>query len=115
MGGSPLGEPPRRDHLPARCCCHVLTAACPVDCLEVVLSTATFHTLVRAYNAPFDPPATVGQVLELLRARRLGQAFGIGPRRLGEIRAALVLAGLVVGEDTPATPGQPPRPDNSVV
>jgi hypothetical protein len=92
----------------------VFAAACPVDCLEVVLSTVTFHTLARAERAPFDPPVTVGQVLELLRAGRLGLAFGLGPRRLGEIRAGLVLAGLVLSEDPPSITGRPPTPDSSV-
>jgi hypothetical protein len=96
------------DHLPAHCCCHVFTIACPIDCLEVVLSTATFHTLVRAEYAPFDPPATVGQVLKMLRAGRLGQVCGLGPRRLGEIRASLVLAGLDLSDDTPPAKDGPP-------
>ena len=85
------------DHLPAHCCRHVFTADCPIDCLAAVLSTATFHALARAESAPFDPPTTVGQVLDLLRAGHLGQASGLGPRRLGEIQAGLVLAGLTLG------------------
>jgi hypothetical protein len=92
----------------------VFTAACPVDCLATVLSTVTFHTLARAERAPFDPPATVGQVLALLRADRLGLAFGLGPRRLGEIRAGLVLAGLVL-DATPPTASRPPERDGSSV
>jgi hypothetical protein len=91
----------------------VFTPACPVDCLAAVLSTVTFHTLARAERAPFDPPVTVGQVLELLRADRLGLAFGLGPRRLGEIRAGLVLAGLVLDATPPGT-GRPPAPGSSV-
>jgi hypothetical protein len=91
------GENLAEDHLPAHCCRHVFTAGCPIDCLQAVLGTATFHALARAERAPFDPPATVGQVLELLRAGRLGLAGDLGPRRLGEIQAGLVLAGLVVG------------------
>jgi len=90
----------------------VFTPACPVDCLAAVLSTVTFHTLARAERAPFDPPATVGRVLELLRAGRLGLAFGLGPRRLGEIRAGLVLAGLVL-DATPPAAGRPPTPGSS--
>ena len=82
------------DHLSAWCCCHVFTPACPVDCLAAVLSTATFHVLARAERAPFDPPATVGQVLDLCRTGQLVLAVGLGPRRLSEIKAALVLAGL---------------------
>jgi hypothetical protein len=113
MDGPPLGGGPPRAHLPAKCCRHVFSPACPVDCLAAVLSTVTFHTLARAERAPFDPPATVGQVLELLRAERLGLAFGLGPRRLGEIRAGLVLAGLVL-DATPPTAGRPPKPGSSV-
>lgn len=106
MDAPMLPEKPTSGHLPAGCCRHVFSPACPVDCLEVVLSTATFHTLARAERAPFDPPATVGQVLELLRTRRLSQVFGLGPRRLGEIQAGLVLAGLALSQDTP--PGAAP-------
>jgi hypothetical protein len=113
MAGPPLAQNPAGDHLPAHCCCHVFTATCPVDCLHVVLATATFHALARAERAPFDPPTTVGQVLELLRAGRLGLAFGLGPRRLGEIRAGLVLAGLVLSEDAPSTAGRPGAPGSS--
>lgn len=83
-------------HPAAHCCCHVFAPACPVDCLAVVLSTATFHALARADGAPFDPPATVGQVLELRRAGELGKAAGLGRRRLGEIDAALVVSGFAL-------------------
>ncbi len=78
-----LGGP----HPVARCCCHVFTPACPVDCLAAVMSTATFHALARAGGAPFDPPATAGHVLALRQAGRLGMVAGIGRRRLGEIVA----------------------------
>lgn len=96
-----LPEEPASGHLPAHCCRHVFTPACPVDCLRVVLSTAAFHVLARAERAPFDPPATVGQAAELLRAGQLGLAVGVGPRRLGEIRAGLVLAGIVASDVIP--------------
>ncbi len=82
------------DHVPARCCRHVFTP----DCLQAVLSMATFNTLTRTEGAPFDPPPTVGQVIALLRQKRLSQAAGLGPRRLDEIQAGLVLAGLVIGD-----------------
>jgi hypothetical protein len=65
------------------------------------MSRATFNPLARAYGGPFDPPTTAGQVAELLRQGRLGQAAGLGPRRLGEIEACLVLAGLVISNCTP--------------
>jgi hypothetical protein len=84
-------------HAPVGCCSHVLTGACPVDCLRAaVLCTATFHVLARAEGAPFDPPATVQQVVELWRAGRLGLVRGLGHRRLGEIDAALVVAGFAL-------------------
>jgi Histidine kinase-like ATPase domain len=75
-------------HPAAHCCCHLFTPTCPVDCLAAVLSTATFHALARADGAPFEPPATVGQVLELRRTGQLSKAAGLGRRRLGEIDAA---------------------------
>jgi hypothetical protein len=80
-------------HAAVGCCSHVLTGACPVDCLRAVLCTATFHALARAERAPFDSPATVGQVVDLWRAGRLGLIGGLGRRRLGEIETALVVAG----------------------
>ena len=109
MDAPMLPEELASGHLPPHCCRHMFTAACPIDCLRVILSTATFHALARAERAPFDPPATIGQVAELLRADQLGLAAGVGPRRLGEIRAGLVLAGIVVSDvipparDTPDT------------
>lgn len=109
MAGPAPEDKPVSDHLPAHCCCHIFTPACPVDCLKVVLGTATFNALARAERAPFDPPATVGRVLGLLRAGRLGLAAGLGPRRLGEIQAGLVLAGLVISDATPPAKGRPPR------
>ena len=97
-------------HLPAGCCRHVFTGACPVDCLRMVLGTATFHALARAEGAPFGPPATAGQVLELWRAGRLGLAAGLGPRRLGEIQAGLVLAGFSLTEAARPARSVPPGP-----
>lgn len=64
-----------------------------MDCLKAALCVATFHVLARAEDAPFDPPTTVGQVVELWRAGRLGQIGGLGRRRLGEIEVALVVNG----------------------
>lgn len=103
-GGRTIG-----DHVPAHCCRHVFTPACPIDCLQVVLGTATFHALARAERAPFNPPATVGHVLELLRAGQLGLAAGLGPRCIGELQAGLVLAGLVISDATPAAKARPSR------
>jgi len=98
------------DHLPAQCCGHVFTRACPIDCLRVVLGTATFHALARAERAPFPRPATVGQVLDLWRAGQLGLAAGLGPRRLGEIEAGLVLAGFALTDASPPAQGLSPAP-----
>jgi hypothetical protein len=97
-------------HPMARCCCHVFTPACPVDCLAAVLSTATFHALARAGGAPFDPPATVGQVLALRQANRLGMVAGLGRRRLGEIDVALVMAGFALGGPVSPQGGLPAAP-----
>jgi hypothetical protein len=103
-----ISERPMSGHLPADCCCHVFTRACPVDCLRVVLGTATFHALARADRAPFARPDTAGQVLDLWRAGQLGLAAGLGPRRLGEIEVGLVLAGFALTDDTPPARGLPP-------
>lgn len=83
------------------CCSHVLNETCSVDCLRAVLCTATFHVLARAERAPFNPPTTVGQVVELWRAGRLGLIAGLGRRRLGEIETALVVAGFSFRDTRP--------------
>jgi hypothetical protein len=67
---------------------------CPIDCLAPVLSLTSFNTLARAYDAPFDPPRTVGDVLSLYTEGELRKIHGLGRRRISEIEAALVLAGL---------------------
>lgn len=72
-------------HAAVGCCSHVLTGACPVDCLKAVLSTATFHALARAEGAPYEPPATVSQVVDLWRDGRLSLIAGLGRRRLGSL------------------------------
>ncbi len=96
------------DHLPVDCCCHVFTRACPIDCLRGILGTAAFHALARAERAPFARPSTVGQVLDHWRAGRLGLAAGLGPRRLGEIEAGLVLAGFALTDASSLAQGPPP-------
>ena len=53
------------------------------------------------YDAPFDPPETVADVLGLHRAGRLRQISGLGRRRIGEIEVGLVFAGLG-GERSPS-------------
>lgn len=67
---------------------------CPVDCLQAVLSRKSLNPLIRADSALFDPPRTVGDVLRLCQQHKLGQIRGLGRRRISEIEAAIVLAGL---------------------
>jgi hypothetical protein len=67
---------------------------CPVECLLTVLSRASFNPLARAYDAPFDAPRTVGDVMNLHALRQLHEIRGLGRRRISEIEAALVFAGL---------------------
>jgi hypothetical protein len=78
---------------------------CPIDCLAPVLSLMSFNPLARAYDAPFDPPKTVGDVLDLYMSGRLDKIHGLGPRRISEIEAGLVLAGLdITGPSRPSGP-----------
>jgi hypothetical protein len=71
-----------------------VTPGCPVECLLTVLSLNSFNPLARAYDAPFGEPRTVGDVMDLYTRRQLRKIRGIGPRRVSEIEAALVLAGM---------------------
>src|SRR5215469_9191740 len=71
-----------------------VSPGCPVDCLRPVLPLQTLNPLARAYEAPFDPPRTVGDVIGLYQAGQLGEIPGLGDRRILEIAAALVFAGL---------------------
>lgn len=71
-----------------------ITPECPVECLLMVLSLNSFNPLTRAYDAPFAEPRTVGDVMDLYTRRQLRKIRGVGPRRVSEIEAALVLAGL---------------------
>jgi hypothetical protein len=71
-----------------------VTPDCPVECLLTVLSLKSFNPLTRAYDAPFAEPRTVGDVMDLYTRRQLRKIRGIGPRRVSEIEAALVPAGL---------------------
>jgi len=77
---------------------------CPVECLLTVLSLNSFNPLTRAYDAPFGEPRTVGDVMDLYTRRQLRKIRGIGPRRVSEIEAALVLAGLNLAGRQPRTP-----------
>ena len=71
-----------------------VTPQCPVECLLTVLSTNSFNPLARADGAPFAELRTVGDVADLYARRQLRKIRGLGPRRVSEIEAALVLAGL---------------------
>ena len=75
--------------------------SCPVECLLTVLSRMSFNPLTRAYEAPFDEPRTVGDVMDLYARRQLRNIRGLGPRRISEIEAALVLAGLELTQHPP--------------
>jgi hypothetical protein len=72
---------------------------CPVDCLRPVVPLQTLNPLARAYDAPFDPPRTVGEVIELYRGGQLREIRGLGQRRILEIAAALVILGLDITGD----------------
>ena len=71
---------------------------------------------VRRPGAPFGEPRTVGDVMDLYSRRQLRKIRGLGPRRVSEIEAALVLAGLnLAGHQkqpragrTATRPGAPP-------
>ena len=71
-----------------------VTPDCPVECLLTVLSRMSFNRLARAERAPFLPPCTVGDVMDLYARGQLRKIGGLGRRRFSEIEAALVLAGL---------------------
>jgi len=73
---------------------HVITPACPIECLRPVLSARAYNPLTQACGASFDRPDTVADVITLLRTRRLDQIWGLGPRLIGEIEVALVFVGL---------------------
>jgi hypothetical protein len=67
---------------------------CPIECLLEVLSRHAFNPLARAYNAPFEPPSTVGEVVDLYNRRQLRKIHNLGGRHASEIEAALILAGI---------------------
>jgi hypothetical protein len=67
---------------------------CQVECRLSVLSMRTLNPLTRAYDAPFAEPRTVGDVVDPCTRRQLRKIRGLGPRRVSEIEAALVLASL---------------------
>jgi hypothetical protein len=98
---------PGRAELPAGACPRAVPdhgpvdPDCPIDCLRPVLHLQTLNPLARAYDAPFDPPRTVGDVIGLYGAGQLREIRGLGQRRILEIGAALVLAGLDIAQERP--------------
>ena len=72
-------------HLPAHCCCHIFTPACPVDCLQVALCPTTFH----APHAPGSSPACFGDEKEKLACVTKALVWLVGmrtrPWRPGEV------------------------------
>jgi hypothetical protein len=78
-----------------------VTPDCPVDCLRTVLSLMSLNRLARAEDAPFEPPRTVGDVLDLYTRGQLREIGGLGRRRISEIEAGLVLAGLNLASRQP--------------
>ena len=83
-----------------------ITPDCPVECLQWVLSMRSFNPLARAYDSPFSPPRTVGDVMHLYSRRELGKIRGLGSRCISEIEAALVLAGLDLSAQSPRAADQ---------
>lgn len=69
-----------------------VTRGCPPECLLDVLSRKAWNPLMRGGNLT-DPPKTIGDVLNLYARNLLKEIDGLGSRRIGEIEAALVLAG----------------------
>lgn len=63
---------------------------CLLECLRTVVSMMAWN---RLRWAP-DTPRTAGEVLELYRQGKPGDIHGLGRRRISEIGAAVVLAGL---------------------
>lgn len=76
---------------------HTLSADCPIECLRGILSGKAFNPLARAYRAPFEPPRTVADVIRLVHGDRLKKIYGLGSRRISEIEASLVFAGIDIG------------------
>src|ERR1700722_21023255 len=56
-----------------------VTPECPVECLLTVLSLNSFNPLTRAYDAPFDEPRTVADVMDLCARRELRKIRGRRP------------------------------------
>lgn len=68
--------------------------ACPVACLGLSKQVMTTLRNDRRWRVK-----TVGQLLGLLRSDDLGKVPQMGPRRVGEVRVALLAAGFTVPAD----------------
>ncbi|CNF22179.1 Uncharacterised protein [Mycobacterium tuberculosis] len=67
-----------------------VTLGCPVECLGLSAN------VLGALRNDRGRTATVGDVLGLLRSRELSEVRHMGPRRVGEVRTALVAAGFSI-------------------
>lgn len=74
---------------------HTITCGCPIACLAPLLTRPTLDALVAGIVGEPNSPATVGQLIELYQYDKLTDIFNIGSARAGEIRWALVKAGLI--------------------
>lgn len=72
-----------------------VTRDCLISCLAPWLTRPTLDALATGLVGRHDALATVGQVIELFEQNQLVNIFNVGPSRAGEIRSALVQAGLV--------------------
>jgi hypothetical protein len=95
---------------------HTISPRCSVNCLRPLLSAQSANPL--RYNTG---TATVADVARLCRQHQLGNIRNLGPRRISEIRAVLILAGFDMTDGAPAPgpaalpgpgtgPAAPPRP-----
>jgi hypothetical protein len=80
---------------------HTISPGCSVNCLRSLLSAQSVNPL--RYNTG---TATVADVARLCRQHQLGDIRNLGPRRISEIRAVLILAGFDMTDAAPR-PGRP--------
>jgi hypothetical protein len=74
---------------------------CSVTCLSSLLTRPTLDALISGVVGQDGSPATVGQLVELYHYDKLTDIFSIGSSRAGEIRGALVQAGLIEPDQMP--------------
>ena len=77
---------------------NAITRDCPIACLASLLTRSTLEALIAGIEGE---PATVRQVIELYEQHRLRDIYGISSGRTGEIRWALVHAGLLEPNSAP--------------